>query len=632
MCGIVGSWHKNCPTNYQNKFSVAIDLLYSRGPDDKGEFVENNDFGNVALGIRRLSIIDLSSSGKQPMQSNDRRYTIIFNGEIYNFKELKKELEICGAIFKSNSDTEVLLNAWIYWGKGCLNKIIGMFAFVIFDKLEQILFCARDHFGMKPFFYFFDKEKFIFASEIKVINKLVEKKTKLNWQTSYDYLVFGEYESSEQTFFQNIYQLSPAHLMKFSIKKNILSKPERYWWPSIKKNSEINFVEAKKIIKEKIKKNINIHLRSDVPVGFMLSGGIDSSSIVCVAKNINKNPSINTFSYVAENTAFNEKKWIDIINKKVGAVDRKFLAKDTNILENIEQIIYSQGEPFRDTSIVAQYLVCKMAKSFGIKVLLEGQGADELFAGYNGYPASRVLSLFEEKKYLTAIKFIIAWSRQPNRSLIKIIKLIIKEILPSKLLNLLLIFTEKNNKPKWINYKKLESIGVKCQIPKSLIGEKSKGRNLVATLRKNLCEGGLLSLLRHGDRNSMSNSIESRMPFLTHDLVDYVLTLPEDFLISDTGKTKYILRESMREIVPDEILNRKDKIGFKTPDKKWIKLLEPKILSWIKNLDQIPFINKNTAKKVITNELKKRGELKQETWRIINFCKWYEVMKVDLKD
>jgi len=139
-------------------------------------------------------------------------------------------------------------------------------------------------------------------------------------------------------------------------------------------------------------------------------------------------------------------------------------------------------------------------------------------------------------------------------------------------------------------------------------------------------------LLRHGDRNSMSNSIESRMPFLTHDLVDYVLTLPEDFLISDTGKTKYILRESMREIVPDEILNRKDKIGFKTPDKKWIKLLEPKILSWLKNLDQIPFINKNTAKKIITNELKKKGELKQETWRIVNFCKWYEVMKADLKD
>jgi len=629
MCGIVGSWHNKIPKDYRDRFDVAIDSMKSRGPDSRGCFIESASEGTIAFGHRRLSIIDLSNGGHQPMHSLDKRYSIIFNGMIYNFKELRSELNDLGVKFLSSSDTEVLLSSWITWKENCLSKIVGMFSFVIFDRHEQNFICVRDRFGMKPFFYSLVDNNFIFASEASAIRLLLDNKAELNLQRCYDYLVFGDQDNTNETFVKNVMQLPAGCLLKFNFLKKDKVHLRRWWYPAIEKNENIDFEKAANILKNKFFENIQNHLRSDVSVGAALSGGIDSSSTVCAIRSLYPNREINTFSYIAKKKNLSEEKWVDIINDYTKAKEHKIFVDIDNLSSELDNIIKIQGEPFLDTSILAEYLIFKEAKKKGIKVILEGQGGDELLGGYYGYPGARLHSLISEKKYLEAYKFSKNWKKLHNKSSFDVFSRIGQEILSNPLKNLALNLIGKNTKPDWINYKAINSKNINYTIPNHIKNSKTSKRKLISKLRANIFNGGLPALLRYADRSSMSFSIECRLPFLTSDIAEFMFSLPEEFLVSKFGETKYIFRHSMKGIVPDQVLNRNDKIGFTTPEEEWLKLIKPSIKKWLEKPCKLSFLNKDNYKKEILLALDEKKPYSNQIWRMINFYRWVQINNFD---
>ena len=626
MCGILGTWHNDFPINYRSHFSKALDLLIKRGPDDKDLFMERADGGTVSFGHRRLSIIDLTSGGHQPMHSFDKRYSIIFNGMIYNYKEIRVELKNLGIKFISNSDTEVLLQSWIFWKEECLKKLIGMFSFAIYDRKLKNLFCVKDQFGMKPLFYYYDKKKFIFSSEIYPILSLLKNKPKLNIQRCYDYLIFGNQDNLVDTFIDKIKQIGAGNILKFNYKKNSLHI-KKWWNPSIQERKDLNFEVSAKQLKEKFLEKVRIHLRSDVPVGIALSGGIDSSSIACAVRHLYPDYEINTFSYLAEDTNLNEKKWINNINEFTNSKSN-FIFAGNDFSEDLDNVIKIQGEPFLDTSIITEYLIFKKAREKGIKVMLEGQGGDELLCGYNGYPGSRLYSLFLNKDFKNFFNFSKNWTKNHKKRFYELIFRFGQEILSSSSKSFALKIIGKNFCPRWLNSAYLKNQNLQFKSPDNLITNKLPGRMLISKLRENIFTGGLPALLRYADRNSMAFSIECRLPFLTQDLSEYIFGLPENFLVSDNAQTKHIFRKAMQGIVPEIILNRNDKIGFATPEASMLKKIRSKINMWLENDYENPLINKNLFKEEILKTLNGEKPYNNQVWRMINFYRWSQLMEL----
>jgi asparagine synthase (glutamine-hydrolysing) len=626
MCGILGVFDTNSSDKLEKTFNESLDLLKHRGPDDSGIKIFNISDGILVIGQTRLSIIDLSSAGHQPMQTEDNRYSIVFNGEIYNYKEIREELKLEGYVFKTNSDTEVLLNAWIEWGVEGLIKFNGMFAFAVYDALENSVTLVRDAFGIKPLFYSLQDNKLYFSSEISALINLLPEKPNHNLQRVYDYLVWGKYDNNEQTFYDKIFHLQPSHFLTIRLKDfaqgDTIALPKRWWWPLIKEQV-ISIEDAAKKIREIFLKNIKLQLRSDVPIGAALSGGVDSSSIVCAIRYLEPDMLIHTFSFLANDPDLNEEEWIDIINDHVDAIPHKVKVKSDDIINDLDEMIKAQAEPFGSTSIYAQYKVFKAARDAGITVTLDGQGADELLAGYSGYPLERIKSLIDKKEYLGIIKFINKWSKWPGRSKKRMTLECISIIIPKNLITLGRKIIGDNPRPNWLNIKLLKSSDVNLLYPNmESKNSDSFGRKLSDKLRNVLTGDGLVSLLRHGDRNSMNWSIESRVPFLTIEMAEFVLSLPESYLLSNNGETKYIFREAMRGIVPDKILDRKDKIGFGTPELEWLIINKENIFELIKNSNEFHLINKEKSLLEIENIISGKKTFSPSAWRLINYFLW----------
>ena len=315
MCGIYGGLVKGVIDPHTKRINEAQYLLTHRGPDNNGQEIITIEDKTLFLGHTRLSIIDLSSGGHQPMRSIDNRYTIIFNGEIYNYRELRQELQQHGYKFKTNSDTEVLMTSWAYWGKECLKYFIGMFSFAIFDNYKKCLTLVRDPFGIKPLFYTQKDDEIFFASEMRAILALSKQVTKLNLQRAYDYLIHEIQDCSTDTFAENIFSLPPAHLLEIDFNKQSKIFIKRWWNPSITEASLVNFKDASDQLRELFIESVRLHLRSDVRLGVALSGGIDSSAVTCVMRYLEPNMEINTFSFVAADSKISEEPWIDIIHK-----------------------------------------------------------------------------------------------------------------------------------------------------------------------------------------------------------------------------------------------------------------------------------------------------------------------------
>lgn len=628
MCGIVGGWWNNPPKNLDQSSNAALRALAKRGPDDHGFDVLRLSTGTLGLGHTRLAIIDLSAAGHQPMQSADGRYTIVFNGEIYNYRELRRTLSQLGHRFVSDSDTEVLLAAWSEWQRMCLVKLDGMFAFCIYDRHDATLTCVRDAFGIKPFFYQHEEGRFLFASEQSALLALRAAPPKVNWQRAYDYLVHGDYDSTDATFVQGIQHLLPGCVVKFDMKTGRLHPVQRWWTPRVEMRQPLSFNQAVEATREQFLQNIRLQLRSDVPLGAALSGGIDSSAVVCAMRHVEPDLPINTFSYIAAGSDVSEEHWVDCVNAAVGAHAHKVSASGADLVADLDTMINAQGEPFGSTSIYAQYRVFRLARESGITVTLDGQGADELLAGYSGYPGYRLLSLLEAGQFAQAQKFASRWAQWPGRTYPQAWMHLANAILPDSIHSAARRYLGRDAKPSWLRTDLLNDAGVQLQEHRHRRSPQAKGRRVVEQLADALQRRGLPHLLRHGDRNAMQFSIESRVPFLSTTMADLMLSMPEGYLVSNSGETKHVFRAAMRGIVPDTILDRKDKIGFATPEKSWLLGMAPTIRSWLQDSDVIPFLNRNALLQAFDEVATHKAHFTWQVWRWVNFVRWYHNMGV----
>lgn len=625
MCGITGGWWREVPTQLSQQLQGAVSAMHLRGPNDQGFELHSLNNGVVALGHTRLSIIDLSAAGHQPMYSPDKRYGLVFNGEIYNYRELRNELKKLGYTFHSDSDTEVLLTAWQCWGRDCLTRLVGMFAFVVFDKQACTLTCVCDPFGIKPFFYTLENGNFLFASEISAIKALKSEKIALDWQRAYDYLVHGDYDSGPRSFVAGVNHLLPGHIFDVNVNSGQLTEPVAWWQPEIDENKTISFSDAAEEVRERFLDNIRLHLRSDVPLGAALSGGVDSSAVVCAMRHVEPDLPINTFSYIARGSAVSEEAWVDRVNQYVGAIPHKIVVNAEELAKDLDDMILAQGEPFGSTSIYAQYRVFKLTRDNGVTVTLDGQGADELLAGYNGYPGKRVKSMLDAYQFKDAFDFLKNWSKWPGRNFNEGVKRVIGEYVDGSAYYFLRALNGSTNKPSWLDVGILEDKGVFVGFPRQKLPFDQNERRLVAELAFSLTRRGLPSLLRHGDRNSMRWSVESRVPFLTADLANFLLSLPEQYLISQQGETKSVFRAAMRGIVPDEILDRRDKIGFETPEKAWLIGMADQIRAWLSMDIAVPFLNQKEIIKEFNLIVAGKKPFSWQVWRWINFIRWYQL-------
>ena len=619
MCGIAGTIAAPGGTSDVDAVKRALGLLSHRGPDDIGLERRAVAGREVVLGQTRLAVIDLSSGGHQPMVTRDGRFVLVFNGEIYNYRELRTELEAAGRTFSSQSDTEVLLVAWQHWGRQCLSRLRGMFAFAVLDLHAGTLTCVRDPFGIKPFHYAHTDGSFAFASEVPALMDLVGKPLEVNHRQVYRFLTLGFYDESAETFVDGLSKLRPGSMMVLDLGTGRLSPQERWWWPSVEERRDLSFDQAAEQLRELVLDSVRLHLRSDVPLGTALSGGIDSSVIVGAMRHVAPEAELHTFSYVARDSAVDEERWVDIMNAHVGAVPHKVLASPREMVHDLDTVVRAQGEPFASSSIYAQYRVFRAAHEAGVTVTLDGQGADELLAGYSGYPGYRLGSLLSRGRLGDAVRFARGWSGEPGRSPLELAVATAAQAVPRGARDRVRLATTPGRLMRRPDGLDLRSTG-------ELPGDVPRGRHLSAVLRDGLTDRGLEALLRHADRNSMAFSIESRVPFLHVDIAEFLLTLPEDHLVSPRGQTKHVLRAAMRGIVPDVILDRRDKIGFETPQGTWLRSAELDVDAWLDGARAYEFIDVDELRPQVDDWLAgRRSPLTHDlVWRLLSFSRWYE--------
>lgn len=623
MCGIAGGFWRGDDERIEVRIRSALNSMRHRGPNDSGHEITRSAERTVALGQTRLSIIDLSSGGHQPMLSSDSSLAIVFNGEIYNYKELRAQLHSLGRTFQTESDTEVLLAAWAHWGPACLPRLLGMFAFVVHDRMRHKLFCVRDAFGIKPFFYEQNDDGLIFASEQLALRALRFRTPKPDLQRGYDYLVHGDYDSQERTFLDGVRHLLPGALLEVDVASTKPAQPIMWWRAPTENTFRYSFADAAAALRQQFLSSVKLHLRSDVPLGIALSGGLDSSAMVCAVRHMDPAVPIHTFSYIAEDDEISEERWVDTVNEFARATAHKLRLTAGDFARDLDRLISIQGEPFGSTSIYAQYRVFQLAKETGITVTLDGQGGDELLAGYDGYPGQRMLSLLEGHRYLAMHKFARAWGTWPGRSYWRAFMHLGRVVFPDGIYRVARKVLGRDFEPTWLRTDLLREAGVNCREARTPLRSELQRRRVIEQLAYSLQTRGLPHLLRHGDRNSMAFSIESRVPFLTVPMAELLLSMPEQYLISESGETKCVFRAAMRGIVPDSVLDRRDKIGFATPERGWLLQVAPVLREWLEEGSSIPFINCQRLLTAFDGVMQGKAAFSWQVWRWVNYIRWY---------
>jgi asparagine synthase (glutamine-hydrolysing) len=634
MCGIAGLVLTSAARVDGKLARGLLDDLEHRGPDDAGLLALRGrqvslhreaaeDFvANAILVHRRLSIIDLSPAGWQPMRSPDGRYFIIFNGEIYNYLELRAELSALGYRFRSDSDTEVLLAAYAEWGAKALHRLTGMFAFAILDVEQQKIFIARDFFGIKPLYYGRWRDGFVFASEINAILRLPGVSRRINPQRLYDYLRFGVTDYGGETLFDAVRQLPAAHYLEVWLEDARVSAPVRYWQVDPNERIDLSFDQAAYRLRDLFLESVSLHLRSDVAVGAALSGGIDSSSIVAAMRHVAPRQTIHAFSYIADDPAVSEERWVDLIGETVNLVVHKARPQPAELVSDLESLVALQGECFVSTSIYAQRRVFQLAGEAGIKVMLDGQGADEMLAGYQTYIAARLVSLVRQGRLGEAARFVWRARRSHGPRNWRLWLRALDFVMPPKVQAPLRRWIGEDLMSPWLNAKWFQDRDVT-----SASLNYGKGTDVLKqTLVRTLSDVSLPALLRYEDRNSMASSIESRVPFLTPALASFVLALPEEYIISADGTTKAVFRKAMRGIVPDAVLDRSDKIGFVTPENRWLVALRPWVERQLSSRTALEFSPINARRMVSewSDIVAGRRRFDSRVWRWLNTILWVE--------
>lgn len=575
MCGIAGIINFDGRPPLKEAIKEMTNALSHRGPDDEGFYFEEG----IALGHRRLSIIDLSPASHQPICNEDETIWLTYNGEIYNYQELTSELKNKGHIFKSKTDSEVILHAYEEWNEGCLNKFNGMWAFALWDLRKKQLFCARDRFGIKPFYYHLDTKRFLFASEIKTLLQDKRLERSPNEQIIYDYLAKASIDHSDETFFKGIKQLPAAHYLIVDAGSKQI-RISRFWdLEPAKHINNISDSEASAGFYELFEDSIRLRLRSDVPLGTCLSGGLDSSSIVCVTNHLLNNSGLpnlsvkgkrqKTFSSCFEDKRFDERDFIAEVVKQTGVDAHYVFPKGEELFDEINRLIWHQDEPVNDLSQYSQWCVMKLIRDNGVTVVLDGQGGDELLAGYhlffNSYFEDLARALRWGQLKREADFFFKYHGHRYTKWMVTMEML--KPFTPEPLLRCRKWFLNDRNTQEPLRC--LDDDFVATYHHNSDFTGKYYG-HLSEHLYRFLVRDRLPSLLRYEDRNSMAFSIEARLPFLDYRLVEFVFSLPNEQKIRN-GITKVVLRNAMKGIIPEKVRNRMDKMGFATPQDQWLK-------------------------------------------------------------
>ncbi|MCS7093433.1 MAG: asparagine synthase (glutamine-hydrolyzing) [Patescibacteria group bacterium] len=587
--------------------------LIHRGPDGEGVYSDRQ----VTLINRRLAIIDIEG-GNQPIYNEDKSLVVVYNGEIYNYQELKKDLEKRGHRFMTNCDTEIIVHGYEEWQEKCFDKLNGMFALALFSRRSNELILARDHFGIKPLYYtILEKKptKVIFASEIKPIinSRLIIKEP--NDRVIYRYLKFRVHDDNEETFFKNVYRLMPGYLMRMTPSKIEIKKYTSLEEELVNILFKISRLTKKEVnlFREKLYQAIKLRLIADVPVGTCLSGGLDSSTVVTVVNQLLKEKNKEarsvgkiqkTFSAVFPGEINDEERYIDSVvrNLRPKIKNSKVYPKPEDFFRDVTDFIRTQEEPTISSGPYAQYQVMREAAKH-VKVLLDGQGADEMLAGYLPY-------------YMVYLRQLI----KTNTNLPKIFREIVGvrdvlfRYLNKKVLNFLKI-REEIDVDKLLNPKFLKEHHREIFQP--------TGDSLKKRLIEDIFYNSLPALLRYEDKNSMRFSIEGRVPFLDVNLLRYLFSLPDEAIIRD-GWNKYILRQATNGILPTMINQRRNKIGFTTPEYQWFLRMKNKIYSIFlsQSFTQRPYFNQKNVLEAFKKFIEGRVDDTMIFWRLINLELW----------
>lgn len=629
MCGIAGFYSLNGPAD-PGLVARMVDSLRHRGPDDSGLIALGGGGSppSLILGHCRLAIIDLSAAGHQPMSNEDGEIWIVYNGEVYNYLELMEELVSRGHRFRSRTDTEVILHAYEAYGVDCLQRFNGMFAFALWDGRARRLFCARDRFGIKPFYYHFDRERFLFASEIKAFIQPGGVKREPNPQIIYDYLVNGYLDHTGETFFQGIAQLPPAHYL-------LLEGGDlrvRRWWdlsPDRDGHPPLSDQEAAETFRALLTDAIRLRLRSDVPIGTCLSGGLDSSSIVCLANRLmfphgkTTRPEIvgecqKTFSSCFDERQWDEREFIYEILEQTGAGANFVFPRGEELFELIPQLVWSQDEPFGSTSIFAQWYVMRLA-SQKVKVLLDGQGADEILAGYHRAFGALYLDLTERFRIGRLLREVVFYRRVHGSFQPYVFSGLARSLLPDAWVGRLRGRITGNIH--WIDPE------FQRAYRRDFGFEDKFGTHLDSHLYNILTRYGLPALLHSEDRNSMAFSLESRVPFLDYRLVEFAFTLPASQKICH-GMTKVVLRNAMKGLLPEKVRMRTDKMGFVTPEDLWFRgEMRPKIEEILtsKSFRERAYLRPDRVLEEFRSYCRGEKSIRSALWRWINLELWLRI-------
>uniref|UniRef100_A0A7V2ZK10 asparagine synthase (glutamine-hydrolyzing) n=1 Tax=Ignavibacterium album TaxID=591197 RepID=A0A7V2ZK10_9BACT len=606
MCGICGIIGNN---NYHQYLSTMLKRIQHRGPDGEGTWVKEN----VSFGHRRLSIIDLSENAKQPMVDNETGNVITYNGEIYNYVELRNDLSSYYS-FKSQSDTEVILASYRKYGTKCFKYFRGMFALAIYDPKRKVIILARDRFGIKPLYYRSGQEYFLFSSEIKGLINFGNLPDSANAKSICRFLAARQTDVNDETFYNEVKQILPGSFLTIDEQGKIVEQ-KKYWYLKLPGEKPIEKNDLDELT-ELLEDTIKIHLRADVPVGAFLSGGIDSSTIVCYMEKFLGNNKFHTFSSLLE-IQNEENKLIGVIQKKINSFNHDLLLNGDSFLSDLTKLLYYQDEPFADASMYAHYMLVKEASKLNLKVLLSGNGGDEVFGGYYAHIYSNIGYLI---KYLKLIRLFKALKNYKKFNQLEVTHIILKglqQALPTNIKrkykhsvyqkyfnHLNKDFYFKND----IDYYYFEHIDPRIE-------------NYV-----NMIENWTLpQFLHYEDRNGMAFGIELRVPFIDHILIEKVNEFDPSVLVD--GRTKSLLRQLIIQIVPAEVVNQRGKFAFAAPLDIFIKRNQNQIIEqYLELLKNQSIFDEKLSIQLLNNFRKSENDENLLIfWRTYITLLWYDI-------
>lgn len=620
MCGILGLIEGERKI-VRESFEIALDTLAHRGPDDRGYF----DEPGVQFGHRRLSIIDLSNAGHQPMIDSKSGVVIVFNGEIYNYLELREELRSSGVEFVTRTDTEVLLKAYIHWGKDCLAKLNGMWAFAIWEPKRKKVFIARDRFGIKPFYFCRPSGGGLaFASEPKALLSIFPEFRKVNHASLYGFLAEGKLYDSNSSFYDGIELLPPAYCGEYEVASDEL-QISKYW--SYPERGQVSCSDPVEAFLSILNDSVSIRMRSDVPVGITLSGGLDSTAVLAASMRAGDSDKMTCFTSVYGHGDRGETEWARVATQPYGITPLEVEAPKQAWIDTLEKISWHMDAPGYSPAVYPLWFLMKSARQNGVPVLLEGQGADEELGGY---PQYGVLALIESLAHLVS---------HPSHRKMAEIKQMWRGLLATFSQRWVLLWLLREMNP-WAISLYRKRIGAATALRRDFVSdvkakagdafhdvEVSSYDRVTSRLLLDHSRDILPGLLHYGDAISMAHSIESRLPFMDYRLVELLFSLPSDIKISTDGQTKWVLRQYLKRMEQQAIANRADKLGYLTPIEKWLADSNgtiPRDILLSKNSAILEYCDHARIERLIHDHCKGRSGMGNHIYRLVSTEFWLQ--------